>query len=155
MRYPTSYIYRVAMYAHHVCGMKTFTSLDLYHLGRCAQQWYDSKLPFDIETERDRILAKHNWTQKKWEDEMSMTGSFYFMPSKEFTAVNRDVRAMFAPHLHIRCHARGDHFNRALINQARKRKIPVLEYVDRSKRIFVYRINPQFIDHPFFTKEAK
>jgi hypothetical protein len=154
MRYPTSVIYLIAWYAHHVCGLKTFTSLDLDFLVDPAHAWYKSRIPQEVLDEREAIIKRHGFTHDQWAEVLANSRSFYFCPDNETRACNDELAKLFRPVLFINSppgHMNG--YVRQLVNQARKRKTPVLEYVTRDKPPFTYRINPLYADNPNMPKE--
>ncbi len=148
MRYPTSKIYLIGLYAYHVRGLKTFTSRDLYNLGRDANKWYDARISKAIMAEKLVILHKYGFTEDSWHDVLTQSLTFYFSPTHEMNAASDAIRKLLKPYPIINGAPYYDHYCRALVTNAVKRG--VFQYTSRSKMAYRYRINPKYVSHPIF-----
>jgi hypothetical protein len=149
MRYPTSVIYLIALYAHHVQGLKVFKSRQLYQMARDAQQWYELRIPQFVMAKKARILRKHGFNQSTWDDVLAISGYWAWSPDKRTTECNRELRQLFSTVTLINSLPGSYDYVRQLVNQARKRKVPVLQYVHKPERgAYTYCINPDFLNPP-------
>lgn len=147
MRYPTSTTYRTAMYLHHVKYQHTFTARDIMNAAHDAQSWYLDHLSPSVLAERDAIIERHGFTDTTWQEVLRDSHSFYFVPTDEMTACNREMRALMSRQFIINSimYAEG-HFT-SHISNARKRGVLIR---DDNTSPYVYHINPQYVNNPNF-----
>lgn len=84
-----------------------------------------------------------------------MSGLFYFVPPENADACNRELVALYKTQTMINSYPYADNYVRALINVARKRNQLLVTKCECLKANYRYRINPQYLRHPFFERYWK
>lgn len=142
-RKPTSTIYHIARYLHDVQHLTTFTSHDLREHAVAARDYYESRIPASVFAEETAIIERHGFTKETWKQVLVASSSFYFCPTDEINACNREIRSLFLPYAFINMIPRQDNYLCAMISVAVRRR--VFEYLETVNRLRVYRINPDYL----------
>lgn len=148
MRYPTSNVYHIAMYLHHVLNEHTFTVARMHDVANDAKSYYDDRIPARVIDARNAIIERHGFTVDEWLSIVDSAGSLYFAPTDRMTACNREIRALFVNVPHINVPPHGRNYIHALVSNAFDRHVLMR---DETRSPYVYRLNPEYIDNPRFT----
>lgn len=143
MRTPTSTIYRIALYLYHEKRMITFTGRDLYDNRENAKAYFESQIPASVFTEESLIIERHGFTRESWRNVLADSATFYFCPTDEMIACNREIKQLFAPYRHINAIPYQRNYLYAKLSNAVRRN--VIHHVLTVNRRRVYRINPAYL----------
>lgn len=91
-----SLAYLLLQYMHKTFpDQKHFSLKEIWENQDDAQEYYLENLPFKPKEKVNEIVAKHGFSPKEWEEVMQASQSFYFLPTPEMQAANKEIRAMF------------------------------------------------------------
>ena len=92
-------IIKILKFAKEQKGLTLLTCKQITELGPQAQAYYQEQIPKSILEQKEELIAKHGFTKEQWEQTLRDSRTFYFLPTPEQNALNKELKRLMEPYI--------------------------------------------------------